>query len=384
MGVRTIGVLMNGVTGRMGTNQHLIRSILAIRADGGIALPDGDRLQPEPILLGRNERKVRDLAAAHGIERWSTSLEASLEDSEAEIYFDAQITERRGEAVRRAIEAGKHIYCEKPLAGNLQTARSLTALARECGVKNGVVQDKLFLPGPRKLRSLVEAGFFGRLLSIRGEFGYWVFDGHRGTPQRPSWNYRREEGGGIILDMFPHWTYLFEGLFGPVRSLSCLGDTHIHERVDENGEPYMVTADDAAYATLLLDGGIVTQMNSSWCVRVYRDDLLFLQVDGTDGSAVAGLHSCHVQEASATPGVAWDPDVPGRADYRSDWRALPDSGPSESAFKLQWEAFLRHVALDEPFPWDFASAARGVQLAELALRSWEERRWVEVPDLSLT
>ncbi len=383
MAAQKIGIIMNGVTGRMGTNQHLVRSIVAIREQGGVALPDGDAIMPDPILVGRNEHKLRALAAAHGVERWSTDLDACLANPNDTIYFDAQTTTRRAAGVRAAVAAGKHIYCEKPIAADLATALELARLARAAGIKNGVVQDKLWLPGLRKLKRLVDSGFFGRILSVRGEFGYWVFEGDWQPAQRPSWNYRKEDDGGIIVDMLCHWRYVLDNLFGPVRAVACLGATHIPERVDEQGRSYQATADDAAYATFELEGGIIAQINSSWCVRVYRDELFSLQVDGTHGSAVAGLRECRAQQRVHTPRPVWNPDVPNPIDFWETWQEVPDNAVFENAFKIQWELFLKHVARDEPFRWDMLEGAKGVQLAELGLRSWAERRWLDVPELSL-
>jgi len=379
---RTIGIIMNGVTGRMGMHQHLARSIIAIREQGGVLLPDGSTLIPDPILVGRDERKLRRLAHEHGIARWSTDLESCLADSDAPVYFDAQVTARRAEDVKAAIASGKHIYCEKPTATDLETALELARLARSAGVKNGVVQDKLFLPGMLKLKRLVDSGYFGRILSIRGEFGYWVFEDALPL-QRPSWNYRREDGGGIIHDMLCHWQYVLDRIFAPVLAVSCLGATHIPVRIDEEGRPYHCTAEDAAYATFELKGGIIAQINSSWDVRVYRDDLFVLQVDGADGSAVAGLRECKTQHRIDTPRAVWNPDLPNPHSFRDGWLAVPDQVSHDNAFKRQWELFLTHVAADTPFPWDLLAGARGVQLAELGLRSWRERRWLDVPDLCL-
>ena len=351
--MRDINIIMNGVTGRMGTRQHLIRSIIAIREQGGVPLPDGDTLMPVPILVGRNEKKLRVLAETYGIERWTANLQECLEDSRHEIYFDSQTTNRRADAVRRAIEAGKHVYCEKPTAESLKVALELARLVHEKGIKNGVVQDKLFLPGLLKLKRLIEAGFFGRILSVRGEFGYWVFKGDWRSAQRPSWNYKKEEGGGIIMDMLCHWRYVLDNLFGGVKTLSCLGATHIPERWDEEDRSYAATADDAAYATFELENGIVAHFNSSWCVRVNRDELFELQVDGTEGSAVAGLRECKVQHRVNTPTPVWNPDVPDPNNYRSQWLEVPLGGEPENAFKIQWEMFLKHVATDTPISMGF-------------------------------
>ncbi len=370
---------MNGVTGRMGANQHLMRSIMTIRQQGGLALANGESLMPDPILVGRNERKLEKLAEAAGVERWSTDLEACLHNQDDAIYFDAQTTALRAGSVRLALEAGKHVYCEKPLSTDSESARQLARMASRRGLKHGVVQDKLFLPGFRKLKRVIESGFFGRILSVRGEFGYWVFEGDWQAAQRPSWNYRKEDGGGIIADMFCHWQYVLEDLFAPVRAVSCIGATHIPSRADERGATYDSTADDAAYGTFELENGIIAQMNSSWAVRVYRDDLFVLQVDGTDGSAVADLRSCRTQQRVNTPKPVWNPDVANPIVFREQWAEVPENEIFDNGFKVQWEMFLRHVVEDAPFRHDFWQGARGVQLAEAGLQSWRERRWVEMP-----
>ncbi|HLS87545.1 MAG TPA: Gfo/Idh/MocA family oxidoreductase [Burkholderiales bacterium] len=382
---KRIGVVMHGVTGRMGTNQHLVRSILAIREQGGVALRDGTRLMPDPLLVGRNAAKVEALAREHGIDRWTTDLDAALKSRDDAIFFDAASTNLRPRLLKRAIAARKHVYCEKPVATTLAEARSLYAAAKKAKVKHGVVQDKLWLPGLLKLKKLRDEGFFGRILSVRGEFGYWVFEGDpaRGQPpaQRPSWNYRKKDGGGIILDMLCHWRYVMDNLFGEVRAVSCLGATHVPHRWDESGRKYKATADDAAYATFQLAGGVVAHFNSAWTVRVRRDDLLTLQVDGTQGSAVAGLRRCFTQSYAETPKPVWNPDIPQPIDFFAGWKEVPDED-YDNAFKAQWELFLRHVAGEERrFRWDLLEGAKGVQLAELGLKSWRQRKWLDVPRL---
>src|SRR5690625_154294 len=373
MAVQNVGIIMNGVTGRMGTNQHLIRSIVAIREQGGIELPNGDVIMPDPILVGRREYRLKELAEENNLSRWTTNLEEALADDYNQIYFDAQTTDRRAPAVRQAIEAGKHIYVEKPTATSLEESLELARLADEAGLKNGVVQDKLFLPGLMKLQRLINSGFFGKILSVRMEFGYWVFEGDWQEGQRPSWNYRKEDGGGIIVDMFAHWRYVIHHLFGSIKSLSCLGATHIEERIDENGEKYKCTADDAAYATFELDNGIIVQANSSWAVRVNREDLLTVQVDGTEGSAVAGLRDCKVQHRVNTPKPVWNPDIPNPFDFESQWLDVPTNDEFDNAFKVQWQMFLKHVVADDPYELDLLEGAKGTQLSELALESWEKR-----------
>src|SRR6188508_2734365 len=370
---------MNGVSGRMGYRQHLVRSILAIRDQGGIELPDGSKVTVKPILVGRSAAKLAELAAKHGIEDYTTDLDAALADPRWEIYADFLVTKARSTALRKAIAAGKTIYTEKPTAESLEEALELARLADEAGVKTGVVHDKLYLPGLQKLKRLIDSGFFGRILSVRGEFGYWVFEGDWQPAQRPSWNYRAEDGGGIVLDMFPHWEYVLHEIFGPIRTVSCLGATHIPKRWDESGKPYDATADDAAYATFELDGGakhgtIVAQINSSWATRVRRDDLATFHVDGTLGSAVAGLTECRIQPRAATPKPVWNPDVPQAIDFYDTWQRVPSNATYDNAFKVEWELFIRHLYEDTPFPWDLVAGAKGVQLAEAGLRSWAERR----------
>jgi predicted dehydrogenase len=376
-----IGIVMNGVTGRMGYHQHLVRSLLAIRDAGGVPLRDGSVLAPELVLVGRNEAKLRDVASRHGLADWTTDLGAALARTDMQIYFDAQVTGEREKAIGLAIEAGKHIYTEKPLATTLHDAVELARAADAAGVRHGVVQDKLFLPGLRKLQRLISGGFFGRILSVRGEFGYWVFEGDWQAAQRPSWNYRTADGGGIVVDMFPHWHYVLEQLFAPVRAVTAHVATGIRQRWDEDGAAYEATADDSAYAIFELAGGIVAQINSSWAVRVNRDELVEFQVDGTEGSAVAGLRGCRILHRAMTPKRVWNPALPLSDAFRALWHEVPENEEYDNGFKAQWEMFLRHVGEDAPYTWDLWSGARGVQLAELGLQSAREGRRVEVPEL---
>jgi predicted dehydrogenase len=376
-----LGVIMNGVTGRMGTNQHLVRSLCAIRAQGGVELADGRRVMPDPILVGRDAGKLESLARANGIARWTTDLAGALANAEDSVYFDSASTGLRPRLIHLAIAAGKHIYTEKPVAPTLDEALDIYRAAKAAGIKHGVVQDKLWLPGLLKLKMLIDSGFFGRILSVRGEFGYWVFEGDWQAAQRPSWNYRKQDDGGIIIDMLCHWRYVLDNLFGAVRSVSCLGATHIPRRWDEQGRPYEATADDAAYATFELAGGIIAQINSSWTTRVRRDDLVTFHVDGTLGSAVAGLTDCRTQARVNTPKPVWNPDVPQTIDFFDTWQPVPANRAYDNAFKVEWELFIRHLHEDTPFRWNLLEAAKGVQLAELGLQSWAERRWIDVPPL---
>lgn len=383
MAERRIGITMNGVTGRMGMNQHLIRSIVAIRADGGVRLANGDRLMPDPVLVGRDREKLRALGRAHGIERISTDIDAAIADPRDEIFFDAAMTQSRAGLIHRAIAAGKAIYTEKPTGETLEDALEIAQLAKQRGIKSGVVHDKLFLPGLRKLKMVLDSGALGSLLAVTGEFGYWVFEGDLQPAQRPSWNYRKAEGGGMIVDMLCHWRYVLDNLFGEVRSVSCLGATHIPERIDEAGRRYKADADDAAYATFQLAGGVIAHMNCSWATRVRRDDLVTFHVDGTHGSAVAGLMDCWTQSRVNTPRAVWSPDTPQPIDFHEGWQKVPDTQTYPNGFRLQWEQFLRHVVGDNPdYSFDLLAGAKGVQLAQAGLQSWAERRWIDLPELS--
>ena len=381
--VHRVGIIMNGVTGRMGTNQHLIRSLLAIAEDGGIPIGEDEVIIPDPYLVGRNPSKLEKLSESTGVEKWTTDLDEALSDGNYSVYFDAQLTSLRVDAVDKAISAGKHIYCEKPTATSAADAYNLYEKAAKAGLKNGVVQDKLWLPGIQKLRRLIDADFFGKIISVRGEFGYWVFQGDAIPTQRPSWNYRSEDGGGIILDMFSHWRYVLDNLFGKVKGVSCIASTHLPTRWDENNQQYECTAEDAAYATFELDGGIIAHFNSSWAVRVRRDDLLTLQVDGLNGSAVVGLRDCWIQPLSGTPRPVWNPDIEQPIKFYDGWLKMPEQETYENAFRAQWELYLRHVVNDEPFPWNLLEGAKGVQLADKGMEAWKSRQWVDIPELKV-
>jgi predicted dehydrogenase len=379
--IHRVGIIMNGVTGRMGTNQHLMRSIVEIIKQGGVKISSTEFIIPDPVLVGRNEIKLKKLALQSGVEKWTTDLDSVMKDPHYQVYFDAQTTGKRVEAIKKAARAGKHIYAEKPVASTTREAMELYRVCEDAGVKHGVVQDKLWLPGMLKLKRLMENDFFGRILSVRGEFGYWVFEGFNVPSQRPSWNYRKEDEGGIILDMLCHWRYVLDNLFGKVTGVFCLGATHIPSRLNEEGNPYHCTADDAAYATFELENGIIAHFNSSWATRVRRDDLLTIQVDGTKGSAVAGLRECWTQHYGNTPRPVWNPDVEQPINFFDGWLKVPEQEVFENAFKVEWELFLKHVVKNDPFPWDLKEGAKGVQLAEKGLESWARRTWVEIPEL---
>jgi predicted dehydrogenase len=382
MATRNIGIVIDGATGRLGTTQHL-RSLMAIRSDGGLVLANGDRLVPEPVLLGRNPAKLAVLAAANGDLKWGTDRDTCLADPGIAIYFDANATGGRPARASAALEAGKHVYLEKPIAETLDDALDLARRAKRAGVKSGVVQDKLFLAGLTKLRKLYDADFFGRILSIRLDFGWWVFDGTPYPAQRPSWNYRKTAGGGLILDMFAHWRYIFDRLLGEIKAVSCRHMTALPERRDEHGKWYDVDVEDTAFASFELTGGVLAQVSSSWASRVKRDDLLQIQVDGALGSAVCGLHRCFVQPLVATPKPFFDPEHAQPMVFDDQWQEMPDIEPFRNGYRAGWELFLKHVAEDAPFPSPLLEGAKSVQLAEACYQSNRDRRWVDLPELNL-
>ncbi len=382
MSERRIGIVMNGITGRMGRNQHLTMAIGGIRKDGGLLLKDGTRLMPDPILLGRDAERVQAVAKAAGIEKWSTDLDAALSDTNYPIYFDGVSTKARPGNLHKAIAAGKHIYTEKPTAESFADARGLYDAAKAKGIKHGVVADKLWAPGLAKLRQLVKTGFFGKVLMVRIEGCYWVFEGDLQPAQRPSWNARKADGGGMILDMMPHYSYMLDAVGGRPLDVVCHADTLVKKRWDEKGEPFTADADDSCLAISRLAGGAMAQIMSSWCVRVKRDDIIVMQVDGTEGSAVAGLQHCYIQRREGTPKGQWSLDVAAPVDFYKDWQKIPETEPYKNAFRIQWEMFLRHVIEGGDYPWNLRAGAQGVQYAEAAEQSWRSRRWIDLPEVA--
>ncbi|MCX7142117.1 MAG: Gfo/Idh/MocA family oxidoreductase [Proteobacteria bacterium] len=378
---KAIRIIFEGATGRLGNAQHL-RALLAIRAQGGIALKGGERLTPEPVLLGRNPDKLKTLASAHGLS-WSTDSAPLLADKANEIYFDASVTAGRFERAQKAIAAGKHVYLEKPVADSLVHALELASAAQRAGVRHGVVQDKLFLPGLHKMRKVIGSGFLGKILSAKLDFGWWVFDGELYPAQRSSWNYRRCDGGGLVLDMFPHWRYIIDRLLGDIRAVSCRVATLVPQRRDEAGQPYAVDVEDSALATFELAGGALVEVNSSWATRVKRDDMFTLQIDGTQGSVSCGLHRCSVQPLAATPSPQWNIEAERSENFDDQWQLVPDVDAYQNPYRAGWELFLRHVADGAPFPSPLIEGAKGLQLVDGCYRSHAERRWVDLPALSI-
>lgn len=380
MAERRLGIILHGATGRMGTTQHL-RNLLDIRREGGLRLRNGDSLVPDVLLAGRDEAKLQALARASGGVRWSADLDAALADPANDIFFDCAITGYRAPNARKAIAAGKHIYLEKPIAPTLGEAMELVRLATAAGVKHGVIQDKVHLPGLMKLRMLREAGFFGRIHAVKLEFGWWVFDGFFQPSQRSSWNYRRDEGGGLVLDMYAHYRYILDRVVAPITRVICRTAIHTGRRADERGESYAVDTDDAAYGLMELEGGIIATVTSSWATRLRRDDMLQLNIDGSLGSAVAGLHDCKTQSLFNTPKPPWNADVRQPMNFYNQWQDVPDNLVYRPSFRACWEDFLHHVADDAPFVPTLLEGAKAVQLAALAYQSNVEGRWHDVPAL---
>jgi predicted dehydrogenase len=381
MGTEKINIVVEGATGRLGGHQHL-RALLDIRREGGLPLPSGGRVVPEPVLLGRNPDKLAALAAAHGL-AWSTDRAACLADARNSIYFDVSASAGRSERAQAAIAAGKHVYLEKPIAESLDAALALVRQAQAAGIRHGVVQDKLFLPGLAKLRRVRDSGFLGQVLSAKLEFGWWIFDGELTPAQRSSWNYRKRDGGGLVLDMFPHWRYIVDHLIGAIGSVSCRVSTQVPQRRDEQGQRYDVDVEDTALATFELDGGALVQVSCSWATRVKRDDMLTIQVDGTHGSAVCGLHRCYVQSLVATPKPVWSIEADRNERFDDQWQEVPDVDAYKNSYRAGWELFLRHVVAGTAFPSPLLEGAKGIQLVDACYRSDAERRWIELPRLAL-
>ncbi len=381
MSTKKIQVIVEGATGRLGNNQHL-RALLNIRKEGGLLLKNGDRLVPEPVLLGRNADKLQALASQHNI-AWSTDREAFLADKVNEIYFDASVTAGRYERAASALRAGKHVYLEKPIAETFEQALDLACMAEKLELKNGTVQDKLFLPSLLKLRKLRESGYFGEILQAKIDFGWWVFDGMIHPAQRSSWNYRKRDGGGLVLDMFPHWRYIVDTLLGDIKSVSCRTKTATPKRLDEQGRPYDVDVEDVVLATFELANGALVEVNASWASRIKRDDILTIQVDGTQGSALAGLYRCYIQPMAATPKPVWSIDTPTTENFDAQWLEVPDVALYNNSYRAGWELFLKHVVEDGAFPSPLRAGAKGIQLVDACYRSNAERKWIDLPDLTV-
>ena len=381
MALVDIGIIVNGATGRIGATQHLANALAPIRAEGGLAV-GGDRIVPRLLLVGRDRERLAGIAENYGIEDWTNDLDAALAKPEFTVFFDAAATSQRVSALNKAIAAGKHIYSEKPVAPSVAEGRALLRAAQARGLKAGAVEDKLNLPGLQKMLRLAQAGFFGRVTGFRLDFGWWVFDGAEKPSQRPSWNYR-SGGGGLTHDMVPHWRYVIEGILGPIARVVTATKTAIPERVDEEGKRYAVDVDDTSVTLAELASGAVGTIICSWATRVRRDDLVTLQIDGTGGSALAGLHRCWVQSAADTPTIhRFNPDTDIDADYRRQWTQVADTNTYTNPYRVGWENFLRHVAADAPLLCDFAAGLRDVQLAEACYRSVAQQTWVTVNDIA--
>jgi predicted dehydrogenase len=381
MATRTVGVIIVGATGRMGTMQHL-RALMDMRGEGGLPLANGDRLMPDPLLVGRDAGRLKALAEANGGLRWTTDVGQSIGGPD-QVFMDCGATGGRAALVRRAIAAGKHIHVEKPTASTTEEAVELARLAARAGVKHGVIQDKLYLPGFAKLMALKQSGFFGRITGARIDFGAWIYDGSRQACQRPSWNYQRASGGGLGLDMLAHWRYMLDRIVAPVTRVTGQIGTATPARVDEQGRRYDVDVEDTVHVLLGLEGGVMASINTSWATRVMREDTFQMQVDGTQGSAIAGRRRCFTQSAATTPETFFAAATPQGIDFANQWTELPDGGPHKNPYRQCWELFLRHLGEDAPYVPTLLEGAKAVQLAELVYRSHAEGRWLDVPALKL-
>mgnify|MGYP001349413636 FL=1 len=387
MATKTLGIILNGATGRICRTQHIRGGLAQIRDEGGLHVDD-DVVMPRLLLAGRNETRLAEVANEFGIEEWTTDLDAALADPEFPVFFDAAATHLRLDTLNRAIDAGKHIYTEKPIAPSVAEGLELMRRADEQALRHGAVEDKLFLPGFRKLQSLVEQGFFGRVVGFRLEFGWWVFDGVEAESQRPSWNYTKDGGGGLLSDMHPHWRYVIEGILGPIARVACSAWTAQPERIDEEGKRYDVDVEDATATLLELEDGARGAILSSWARRVRGDDLVTFQIDGTKGSAVAGLRKCWAQSAADTPrieGFNMGPDTATMdfsADYDAQWTEIDEVAPYKNPYRFGWEGFIPHVVTGAPFEHTLAAGIRDVQLAEASATASAGHSWVDLPVLT--
>jgi predicted dehydrogenase len=380
LAVKEIGIIVNGATGRIASTQHLANVLLPIRAEGGLAIGD-DRVMPRLLLCGRDDGRLATLARANGIDRWTTDLDAALSEPGCSVFFDAAATKQRVPALTKAIAAGKHIYSEKPVALSVSDGRALLAAANSRKLKHGAVEDKIFLPGLQKLAQLADRKFFGRVAGFRLDFGWWVFDGFERKSQRPSWNYRRTGAGGLTMDMYPHWRYVIESILGPIRRVVAATATAVPQRADEGGARYDVDVDDTALTLAELNNGAVGTIVCSWATRVRRDDLLIFQIDGTGGSAIAGIHKCWAQSAGDTPDVRHiNPMADIGFDYRRDWKEVPGLAVYTNPYRVGWERFLRHIVAGQPLASDLSAGIRDVKLVEACHRSATEGRWISLDE----
>ena len=387
MSVREIGIILNGATGGICSFQHLANSLAPIRAEGGLRIGD-ETIMPKLLLVGRDNERLSEVARANGVDDWTTELDRALDNTDFPVFFDAAATHMRADILHRALAAGKHIFAEKPVAPSVDEGLALLRDAESRKLKHGVVEDKLHLPGLAKLATLVDGGFFGRIVGFKLEFGWWVFDGITDAAQRPSWNYKRATGGGLVSDMTPHWRYIIEGLLGRIDRIVCATSIAQVERADESGVGFQVDVEDTAPPLLRMESGVTGAILASWATRVRREDLMTMQIDGTKGSAVAGLRRCFTQRAAETPAIAGfrmgkDVDTMNVAtDFFVDWQEVSDATPYKNPYRYGWEKFIAHVVADAPFDAPLSAGIRDVQLSQACVESAASGEWMEMPLLT--
>jgi predicted dehydrogenase len=370
MAVIKVPVFVRSATGRMTRRQHLERSLAAIVADGGLEIPGGDCIMPEPFLLGRREETLAPLATELGYP-YSTDVESALGGAPAgAVYFEGSPTKLHHQGISRALDSRMHIYTEKPLTLGVEESLDLVRQVRQRGVCGGVVQDKRYLNGPAQLNHLIQQGLIGQPYHVSLDFGYLV---HPDDGTRPDWNSDVAEGGGIILDMVSHWDYLLKHMVGQPRRVNAHSGLHIKQRT-RNGQPVPATAEDSVYATFEAGSGVagepvICTTASSWCRRPRKRGLLEIRVQGTLGAAEAYLDRCYFISNDRTPAISWDPDAASREDFLEGWERYEEALVPENAFRHQWELFLRHIVTGSANPASLLDGAQGVETATRTLAS---------------
>ena len=279
------------------------------------------------------------------------------------ILFDAAATKQRVSTLTKAIAAGKHIYSEKPVALSVADGMALLTAARARNLKHGAVEDKIFLPGLQKLSAARRAEILRPRHRLSPRFR--LVGVRRIRAQKPAAKLelpakrcRRSHHGyvsALALRRSKAFSARSVGLWHATA-------TAIPQRADESGTRYDVDVDDTSLTLAELENGAVGTIACSWATRVRRDDLLTFQIDGTSGSAVAGLHRCWAQSAGDTPEVRHiNPMVDIGFDYRRDWKEVPGLAAYANPYRVGWDRFLKHIVTGEPLASDLSAGIRDVQ-----------------------